>query len=172
MEEDVVTMETGRKSTPSWVWIVIAIILAALVAVGVMLCKRGAFGGATGGDNVGVVLPAPTTTTEPAPAPTSKPAEDPLASVEAARAAVTAAEAAAVASNERFHVIAGAFSIESNADNFIARLKREYPELTPRKIADASKGLYLVSIIQTATRREASGKMNLYRDLDLWIYEQ
>ncbi len=166
-DEDFVTMETGKRSTPPWVWIVIAILAAALIAAGVLLCRRG---GAVGGDRqIEVVVPA-------TPVPEPEPAEDPLASVEAARAAAAAAEAeaAAAAARERFHVIAGAFSIESNADNFVARIKREHPELTPRKIVNPSNGLNMVSIIQTPTRREASNKMSLYWDIDLylWIYEQ
>ncbi len=163
IEEDIVTMETEKRSTPLWVWIVIAILAAALIAAGVLLCKRGGLTG--GGQQIEVVVPTP--------AP--EPAVDPLAEAEAARAAAAAAEAeaAAQAARERFHVIAGAFRIESNADNFVTRIKREHPELTPRKIYDPYTGYNLVSIIQTPTRREASGKMNLYWDIDLylWIYE-
>lgn len=187
IDEDIVTMETGKRSTPSWVWIVIAILLAALVAAGILLYNRGGgttgtSGTTTGGETIEVVVPVAV------PEPL---AADSLAALEAARVEVATAEAVAAntaaantaaanaaaaeaATRLPFHVIAGAFTIESNADNFVARIKREHPELTPRKISNPTTGLHMVSIIQTATRREAASKMNLYWDIDLylWIYEQ
>ncbi len=187
IEEDIVTMETAKRSTPLWVWIVIAILAVALVAAGVMLYKRGGFTGGGGDERIEVVVPAPAPAQVAEPGPEPEPAPDPFASAEAARAAASAGEAqtvrassssapssTAAASGGRFHVIAGAFSVESNADNFVSRIRREHPELTPRKLFNPANGLNMVSIFQSATRREASSKMNLYWDIDLnlWIYEQ
>lgn len=154
--EKIVTMETKKRSIPLWAWVIMGFIAAALVVCAVVCYKNG--------------LPclgrkaAPVTETHiAAPAPDA----DSLAAArdDAARAVPAA---------PRFHVIAGAFAIESNADNFIATLKRDYPELTPEKVVNPANGYNMVSIYQAPTEREARGKMNLYWDVDLnlWIYPQ
>ena len=162
-----VTVETEKRGPGLWVWILVGILAAALVAVAICCWKKGCFGvGGAKKPTVETVI----TTTPPATAP---PAVDSatLAAAETARATAAAAEQAASA---RFHVIAGAFAIESNADKFIARIKREHPELKPLKIVNPSNGYHMVSIIQAPTRREASNKINLYWDIDLylWIWEK
>lgn len=160
-EQDIVTMETEKRSTPVWVWIVIALLVVLLVLGAIWCCKKGMF------ECGRSKAPAVETVVVPEP--------DPVADSLAAAAASAATVPAATASpTPGFHVIAGAFSIESNADNFITRLKRDHPELTPVKLTNPSNGFHMVSIFQMPTRREASNKMNLYWDIDLnlWIYEQ
>ncbi len=164
--EEILTMETERNSTPLWAWIVIGI-LAALLVLGIIWgWKKGLFEG--GGSRQPVVE-----TVVIAPAP--PPAGDSLAvDGGVAAAAVPSAATAPRSTEPRFHVIAGAFSIESNADKFMARLKREHPELTPEKITNPENGYHMVSIFQMPTERAARGKMNLYWDIDLylWVYAE
>jgi hypothetical protein len=73
-----------------------------------------------------------------------------------------------------FHVIAGSFAQESNADNYVKQIQKGYPELTVQKIKSRFNGNWLVSIFNAPTERQAYNKMNKYWDidLDLWVYEQ
>jgi hypothetical protein len=169
-QEEIVTMETGKKQTPVWVWILAAVVIALGIAAAILCWRNGGMRlGGSRGTTVETVAPAPDAAAVAAAAAEAQAAA--LAEAEAARAAAAEAEAAAA---NRFHVIAGAFSVESNADNFMARVKREHPELTPMKLVNPNTGLHMVSIVQAPTRRQASSKMNLYWDVDLylWIWEQ
>lgn len=153
--EKPVTIEAEKKPNRLWIWILAGVLV--LLLGGLWCWKKGVFCGSS-------KVPVVETVATPAPQPAAEPAS-------------TAAATTAIApksSGPRFHVIAGAFEIESNADNYMARLKREHPELTVEKIVHPSSGYNMVSIIQAPTRREASNKMNLYWDIDLylWIYEQ
>jgi hypothetical protein len=158
--EEPVTMQTRKRGVPAWVWIAIAILAALGVLCGLRYCKPGIFGGRS---------KAPVT--ETTAAPIQKSAADSLAAANAASAATTTPASSTAG---RFHVVAGAFAIESNADKFVAKLKREHPELTPVKLPHPRAGYNMVSIWQAPTEREARSKMNLYWDVnsDLWIYEQ
>jgi len=166
----------GRRSSRAWLWIV-ALVAIALAAFCLFKCCGD--GGFRFGRKAAAVVE------EVAPAATPLDAAG-VAAAEAARAAATEAEGAMngkgaltgkgdrYAGTDRFHVIVGAFAVESNADNYIARLKREHPELTPVKLPHPVTGYNMVSIIQTSTRRQAVNRMNLYWDIDenMWIYEQ
>jgi hypothetical protein len=157
-------METQWKSTPLWAWIVIAILTAHLVVGAVCYCRMGMF--ADGKESAPVetfVVSPPTVSPTPVQAQDSSDAPLPVA-----------AAVAEVPSGPLYHIIAGAFAIESNADNLMAKLKREYPDLITQKMAHPQSGLNMVSIFQTSDLREASNRMNLYWDIDLylWIYEQ
>jgi hypothetical protein len=150
-----------KRGVPVWVWIAISIIIA-LVALCLLRCCddiKGFFGSRT-------QTPVVETVVAETPA---EPAVDSLVAVNSTTATPTTAS-----TTERFHVVAGAFSVESNADNFVARVKREHPELTPMKLPHPRLGYSMVSIWQADTEREARQKMNLYFDvnLDLWVYEQ
>jgi hypothetical protein len=150
--EEPVAMETEKHPNRLWLWILLGAV-AGLLLLGVLCWQRGCFGsGRSKGAVVETVVPV-------TPPPAAEP--EPVARV-------------APPSAPRFHVIAGAFAIESNADDYIARLKRDYPELTPEKVLDPGTGYNMVSILQAPTRNEASRKMNLWWDinLDLWIYQQ
>jgi cell division septation protein DedD len=178
-DEDVVTMEKSKRSTPAWVWILVGIVIAMAIAAAWLCCKNGGFsfcgsGKEAAGTVVAVPVAESTAAAETASATVSATAAPSATESARASAASAASARAATPSGPRFHVIAGAFAIESNADNYIARLKREHPELTPEKIINPSNGYNMVSIIQAPTRRQASSKMNLYWDIDfyLWIYEQ
>jgi hypothetical protein len=91
-----------------------------------------------------------------------------------AKAKAKGTSTAKAASSGSFHIIAGAFAIESNADKFVTLIKRQHPELNPVKLRHPRNGLNMVSILSAPTRREASRKMNLYWDIDLnlWIYQE
>jgi hypothetical protein len=156
--EEPVTMQTRKRGVTVWVWIVVAILAALAVLCALRYCKPDIFGGRS---------KAPATETVLTPAPIS--AADSLAAANAAAATTPASS-----TTGRFHVIAGAFAVEGNADKFVARLKREHPELTPIKLPHPRIGYDMVSIWQASTEREAKNKMNLYWDVnsDLWIYEQ
>jgi hypothetical protein len=73
-----------------------------------------------------------------------------------------------------FHVIAGSFTVESNADNYVAKLQNTYPTLSVQKIKSRLNGNWLVSIFNAPTEREAYNKMNRSWEIDsdLWVYEQ
>lgn len=150
-KEDIVTMETEKKSTRPWVWIILAIAAAALLLLGGVWCWKDC----SKKTAVETVVPAPA------------PAADSLSDAAPASSEV-------VPAGPRWHVVAGAFAIESNADKYMERLKREHPELNPEKIIHPGNGYNMVSLIQMPTEREARRKMNLYWDIDLylWIYEQ
>ena len=64
--------------------------------------------------------------------------------------ATTAVPAVAV---KRFHVAAGAFAIEQNADRLIARLVARYPDLQPQKVTYRN-GLTVVSLFSSDNRNE------------------
>jgi hypothetical protein len=163
--EKIMSMETKKGTTPMWVWIVIAVLAALLIAAGIFFGLN--YSGFFKKQAVETVVTS------------TSPEADSLAAAE-----TLAAESASQANNDtyanngtsngRFHIIAGAFSVESNADNLVTRLRRDYPELTPRKMVNPSSGYYMVSILSAPTLREASNKMNLYWDinLNLWVYEQ
>jgi cell division septation protein DedD len=201
--EKILTMEAKKKNAAkAWAWAAIAV-LVLLIAIGVMkFFQNGGFKGMKKkptptelvGTHVGAVdslvvstvdengkaekikVPvekgAPVGTgvvgTQPATPPAKKPA------TQASPAQKPAAAPTTTAAKGSFHVIAGAFSIEKNADNFIAKIKREHPELNPQKIAHPRNGLTMVSIYSASTSREAAGKLSLYWDvnLDLWVYRQ
>jgi hypothetical protein len=157
--EEPLYMEPEKRSGRGLLWTLLAI-LAVLVILGVVLLfQKGCFS-SSGSKNfvVETIVTAPPAT-EPA-------AADSLAT-ESTLAPSPVAEA-------RFYVIAGAFSVESNADNLVKRLKSEHPELTPEKVAKPSGGTYMVSIVQAPTRAEADRLKRRWESevSDLWVYEQ
>lgn len=155
-EEDIITMEKERRRGPAWVWVVVGILAAALISGGIWCWKKGCFE---------CTAPAPVEVVPAIVTPAPEPAAgDTAAATADARPSATPG----------FHIIAGVFSIESNADNFMAKVKRENPELTPEKIVSPRNGWNMVSIYRAATEREAYNKMALYWDIDLylWVYEQ
>lgn len=155
--EEPLTMEPERRGSPMWLWILIGILAALIIAGGIWCWKKGVFRGASKKPVVETVV-----TAAPQPETTSSAASS------------SASAAVEKVSTPGFHVIAGAFKIESNADNYMARLKREHPDLTVEKVVNTTNGYNMVSIFQAPVRREASRTMNLYWDIDpyLWIYEQ
>ncbi len=161
-EEEIVTMEKERKKCPIWVWFLVGVVLAALIFAGIRCCKQGCFGNCRKKDGqteaVTPALPAQ---------PVTEPVCDTI--VDEVNPAV-----AAPAAETRYHVIAGSFSIESNADNFMKKVKREHPELKPEKIVNPANGYNMVSIFSAPTERQAYNKMNMYWDIDLylWVYKQ
>jgi cell division septation protein DedD len=192
---NIVTMENERRSTPLWAWIVIGLLAALFVMAVLWSWKAGVFGCSKPKEPVEVVMQS---TMDEVTAAVAATATHAVAAAQAAASAgfesearaagaaagtaagaagaATAASSAVSAQNlgPRFHVIAGAFAIESNADNFVARLRRDHPELTTEKMINPSNGFHMVSIFQSPSLREANEKMNLYWDIDLflWVYEQ
>jgi len=186
---EVMTVEPGgSRGSRAWVWIV-ALVAVALAALCLLRCCNGGAFPWNRGAKVEQVAPAvtPLDAADVAEAEAARAAT--AAGESAANAAGAAADAGSAGANaaaaagskvggytgtDRFHVIVGAFAIESNADKYMARLKREHPELTPVKLPHPTTGYSMVSILQAATERQAVNKRNLYWDLDpgLWIYEQ
>lgn len=167
--EEPVYIEEEKGQNNILLWLLIAILLALVIAGGFWWYKsKGGFvldrSKDAGAETVITVDPKDDLSAT----------NDSSVAGDATTAGSSANAAQTSGSGPRFHVIAGAFAIESNADNFIARLKREYPELTPEKVVNSVNGYNMVSILQTPTRREASRKMNLWWDIDfdLWIFEQ
>jgi hypothetical protein len=179
--EKIVTMETKKGSTPTWVWIIVALLAALLVAGAIYCWKTGVFNG--GKSRKAVVETIITGTAadslalaeeEGASGAEGAAASGAAGAARATGAPKTPAPRTPAGAGGRFHIIAGAFSIESNADKFVSDIKRQYPELTPQKIVNPASGYFMVSILSESTQRAAANKMNLYWDinLNLWVYEQ
>ena len=161
-EEEIVTMEKERKKFPMWAWLLVGIVVAALVFTGIWCCKKGCF------DNCRKKEGQTEAVTPALPVqPATEPVGDTI--VNDVKPAV-----AAPAAGPRYHVIAGSFSVESNADNFIKKVKREHPELKPEKLINRANGNHIVSIFSAPTERQAYNKMNMYWDVDLylWVYKE
>lgn len=154
-EEGTITMEREKKKSSLWIWLLVGLVLAALVVGGLYCWKHGCF-------DCGKRDRNRTEVTAPVADPATEPVTEPVA------------EPVAVPAGPRWHVIAGSFAIDSNADNYMAKLKREHPELTVEKLVNPSNGHSLVSIYSGPTEREAYNKMNAYWDIDLylWVYKQ
>lgn len=94
--------------------------------------------------------------------------------VEAPAAPIEPVAPAVENSAKRFHVVAGTFAHEYNADAMIRWYKINYPELTPEKIT-YKNGLTIVSLFSTDDQREAVAKMQslAYRHYkpDYWVCE-
>lgn len=75
---------------------------------------------------------------------------------------------------KRFHVVAGTFVQEQNADELIKWYKRYYPELAPEKVKYRN-GRTIVSIFSADNEREAILKMqslaNSHSEPDYWVCE-
>jgi hypothetical protein len=156
--EEPLDLEPEKKRGRGLMWVLIAILALLAILVVVLLYQKGCIRFPVKSPEVETVVVAPVA---PAPVPT-----DSLATPETPVVAPA---------GPRFHVIAGAFAIESNADNYIKQLKREHPELTLEKVVYPPNGYNMVSILQTPTLREARRMVNNQWDLgiyDLWIYEQ
>lgn len=73
-----------------------------------------------------------------------------------------------------YHVIAGSFIYESNADELIARYRREFPDLRVEKLKTAA--WVMVSVWQGATAEEgAAANRELRKKLDnpgVWVYRK
>jgi hypothetical protein len=157
--EEPLDLEPEKKRGRGLLWVLIAILALLAILVVVLLYQKGCIRFPVKSPAVETVVVAPVTP-DPARA-------DSLATAEA--------PAVVAPAGPRFHVIAGAFAIESNADNYIKQLKREHPELTLEKVVYPPNGYNMVSILQTPTLREARRMVNNQWDLgiyDLWIYKQ
>ncbi len=176
----------GSRSAATWMaWVLVGLLA---VALGVMVCMNfgGGFSGLFGEKDAPVqpvviveetiinelpaVEPSPVDDTlvvdivepvEPEPEPV-KPVVAPKPKPKPAppRAAV-------------YHIIAGSFAVESNADNLIAKIRREYPDLKVQKIRNSRNGLNMVSIYSSSSEHQAAGMMDNYWDIDLylWVYK-
>lgn len=157
-DDEIVLTDNDRKGGPLWAWVLGGILLAALV-LGVYTCwKCGMFdrNGSRPTEVIETVVPPTVPDITPEPDSTALAAKPGLAN------------------EKRFHVIAGSFAVESNADNYIKKLRAEHPELTIEKIYDPATGYNMVSIMRTSTLRQANSKISLYWDIDLgiWVYEE
>lgn len=160
-QEETVVMKKENNGSPLWIWILLGLVLAGVALVLLSYFGNGFLGIQKKPKPVEIV--APVVAPEPEPAEEEQSAEELI--IETLKQ--SAAEPA-------FHVIAGSFVEESNADNYVKKLQREYPELPVQKIKNARNGRWLVSIFNAPTERQAYNKMNMYWDidLDLWVYEQ
>lgn len=72
-----------------------------------------------------------------------------------------------------FYVIAGTFSVESNADKYIERLSREYASLDCEKIR-LSQSRWMVSVGKASDRQRAQRLLSElgYVKSDMWIYSR
>ena len=72
-----------------------------------------------------------------------------------------------------FYIIAGTFSVESNADKYIEQLQGEFSSLKCDKVR-LSQSRWMVSISSSADRNEAQKMLSELRYVkpDLWIYEK
>ena len=161
--EEIITMEKQTKCVNCgslWAWILVGILSAVLIAGVIWCCKKGLFTDCGKDERIEVVeVIVP---------------EEPVATAPATSEPAPVEEPAAVEPAPAFHVIAGSFAIESNADKLIKKVKRTHPELNPEKIVQPSTGYWMVSIFSSPNQRTAYNTMHKYWDIDLylWIYEQ
>lgn len=159
-EEPIVLAKDGNRGGPLWLWILLGLILAALALVLLSYFGSGFLGIQKKPKQIEIVTPA---VPEPVVTEDSRTSEEHI--IETLRQ--SAVEPA-------FHIIAGSFAVESNADSYAAKLQRDFPELTVQKIRNSRNDNWMVSIFNAPTERQAYNKMNSYWDisLDLWVYEQ
>lgn len=152
-EKEIVTMEKENKNQSLWPWLLSGLLIAALLAAGIFCWKKGLF----------ECLKEKQTEVVSVADPVTEPVDEPLVE-----------PVPAEPQGPRFHIIAGSFSVESNADAFMATVKRTHPELTPEKLINPRNGFNLVSIYSAPTEREAYNNLDNYWDIDLylWVYEQ
>lgn len=164
-DEKPVIMKKENKGGPMWLWVVIGLVLAAIALILLSYFGNGFLGIQKKPKPVEVVAPVIAPEPEPDPAAVEPTAEDII--IESLKQSVPAGEHA-------FHVVAGSFIEEKNADNYVAKLQKSYPELPVQKVKNSRNGRWLVSIYNAPTERQAYNKMNMYWDidLDLWVYEQ
>jgi flagellar basal body-associated protein FliL len=148
-----VVLKKDKKGGMLWLWIVLGLVLAAIALVLLSYFGNGFLGIQKKPEVVEVAAPVI------APVAVEPVVEDIVI---------------APAPEPAFHVIAGSFAIESNADDYVKKLQKAYPELAVQKIQSSRNGNWLVSIFNAPTERQAYNKMNKYWDidLDLWVYEQ
>ncbi len=131
-EEEIVTMEKEKNNKLLWPWLLVGFLAAALIVTGIFCWKKGLFECEKKGHTEVIAVPIP----EPVDEPVIEPVP-------------------AVPQGPRFHVIAGSFSVESNADAFMATVKRTHPELTLEKVVNPRNGFNMVSIYSAPTERAA-----------------
>lgn len=159
-EEAVVLKKDEDRGGPLWIWIVLGLVLAAIALLLFSYFGNGFLGIHKKPKKIEIVTPA---VPEPVVADNTKTAEDHIIETLKQSATVPA-----------FHIIAGSFAVESNADDYAKQLQRQFPELSVQKIRSSRNDNWLVSIFNAPTERQAYNKMNMYWDisLDLWVYEQ
>lgn len=160
--EDVVMMEKedDGRGGPIWPWILAGLLLA-LIALFLFSYYGNGFLGIKKQPKAVVENVVPLTELE-------QPAEEAPTSEE------IIVETLQKSVEPRFHLIAGSFGVESNADSYIKQLKGDFPELKFEKIKSSKTGNWLVSIFSAPTERQAYNKMSMYWDVnvDLWVYEE
>ncbi len=122
--EEVITIKARKRGIPAWVWIAIVIVVALAAFFALRHCKPGLFCG-----NSTAPTTATVATATPEPAADSLAAAPPVSAAPATPAASTASATTPSTPAGRFHVVAGAFAVEGNADKFAAQVKREHPHL-------------------------------------------
>ncbi|MDR2890121.1 MAG: SPOR domain-containing protein [Alistipes sp.] len=157
-EEEMITMERNRNNGRLWLWLLVGLLAAALVVAGVLCWQKGMFECNRDSD-AGIA------------APVTEPVVDSIAEAAVEPVAEPVVEEPA---GPRYHVIAGSFALESNADNYAAKLRREHPELTVEQFVNPRNGHNMVSIFSSPSETKAYNKMNTYWDIDLylWVYKQ
>lgn len=161
-EDEEIVMEKENKGGPLWLWILGGIILAAVALILLSYFGNGFLGIQKKPKAPETEIVAPIPVAEPEPVVEEPTAEEVI--IETLKAT----------GENRFHVVAGSFSVEKNADNYVKKLQREFPDLTIEKLVNRRNGYWLVSIFSAPTERQAYNKLNMYWDIDLdiWVYEE
>lgn len=158
-EHEVVLEERERdyRGGPLWLWILGGIALAAVVLLFINYCGGGLSGLRKGSraktENVVVT-------------PVQEPVTDTVT--------VVSEPAEVKPQLPRYHIIAGSFAVEANADKLIASLKRQHPDMDLTKLRSRWNDNWLVSIFNAPTEREAYNAV--YKNLDIepyiWVYTE
>ncbi len=158
-EEELIVMEKGKRGGSIWAWIFGGLLLALVALILLSYFGNGFFCGIQKKPKTEVVAPV---------------VEPVIEEVEVTSEEVIIENLQQSAPRHRFHVIAGSFSIEKNADNYMKKIQREFPELKVEKIVNPRNGYWMVSIFSAPTERQAYNKINMYWDIDLniWVYEE
>ncbi len=167
-KDEVIVMEEkeDKGGSPFWLWLVCGLLLAFIAYMLLSYYLSGSlFGIEKKPKAVTTEVVAPVADTLAVNQPTS---EEVIAETMQQQAA------AAAPAQHRFHVIAGSFSVEKNADNFMKKVQRDFPDLKLEKLKNPRNGYWMVSIFNAPTERQAYNKIKMYWDIDLnlWVYEE
>jgi hypothetical protein len=119
------------------------------------------------------VAPVKEVVAEKKPEPAKPAATEPVAEKKPEPAKPAASEPVATA--PAYHVIAGSFKREANADSFVKKLQATYPDMTVQKIKSPNDRFWFVSVFSAPTEREAYNatlNKSWNTGTEMWVFKK